>query len=155
MVMDPPGECAPIGTVAVAVGKDRTSIANYLRLLKLPDDVQHEVAIGALSMGHARALVALDDPAAVRRAAGQVLGRRLSVRDTEALVRRMAEAKPQVEPATEPAKDVHTRHAEELMRLALGTRVRIVRKGQGGQIEIDFVSEDELHRIYTYVTERQ
>jgi ParB family chromosome partitioning protein len=140
-------------SVAAAVGKDRTSIANYLRLLKLPDDVQHEVAIGALSMGHARALVALDDAAAVRRAVGEVLGRRLSVRDTEALVRRLAEPKP--ESAPEPPKDVHTRQAEDVMRMALGTRVRIVRKGSGGHIEIDFISEDELHRIYTYVTERQ
>jgi ParB family chromosome partitioning protein len=139
--------------VAAAVGKDRASIANYLRLLKLPDDIQHEVAIGALSMGHARALVALEDAAAVRRAAGEVLGRRLSVRDTEALVRRMSEPRAEAEPA--PAKDVHTRQAEDVMKLALGTRVRIVRKGAGGQIEIDFVSEDELHRLYTYLTERR
>ena len=139
--------------VAVAVGKDRTSVANYLRLLKLPEDVQHEVAIGALSMGHARALVALEDAAAVRRAAGEVLGRRLSVRDTEALVRRMSEARPASPP--EAPRDVHTRQAEDVMKMALGTRVRIVRKGAGGQIEIDFVSEDELHRIYTYLTERR
>jgi ParB family chromosome partitioning protein len=139
--------------VAVAVGKDRTSVANYLRLLKLPEDVQHEVAIGALSMGHARALVALDDAAAVRRAAGEVLGRRLSVRDTEALVRRMSEGRP--EPVAESPKDVHTRQAEDVMKMALGTKVRIVRKGPGGQIEIDFVSEDELHRLYTYLTERR
>jgi ParB family chromosome partitioning protein len=139
--------------VAAAVGKDRASIANYLRLLKLPDDIQHEVAIGALSMGHARALVALEDAAAVRRAAGEVLGRRLSVRDTEALVRRMSEPRAEAEPA--PAKDVHTRQAEDVMKLALGTRVRIVRKGAGGQIEIDFVSEDELHRLYTHLTERR
>jgi ParB family transcriptional regulator, chromosome partitioning protein len=139
--------------VAAAVGKDRASIANYLRLLKLPDDIQHEVAIGALSMGHARALVALEDAAAVRRAAGEVLGRRLSVRDTEALVRRMSE--PRAEPVAAPVKDVHTRQAEDVMKLALGTRVRIVRKGAGGQIEIDFVSEDELHRLYTYLTERR
>ena len=139
--------------VAAAVGKDRASVANYLRLLKLPEDIQHEVAIGALSMGHARALVALDDAAVVRRAAGEVLGRRLSVRDTEALVRRMAEPAPAANPA--PPKDVHTRQAEDVMKMALGTRVRIVRKGAGGQIEIDFVSEDELHRLYTYLTERQ
>ena len=140
--------------VAAAVGKDRASIANYLRLLKLPDDVQHEVAIGSISMGHARALVALEDPAAIRRATGEVLGRRLSVRDTEALVRRLSEpGRPDAAP--EPAKDVHTRQAEDVMRLALGTRVRIVRKGSGGHIEIDFVSEDELHRLYTYLTERQ
>jgi ParB family chromosome partitioning protein len=138
--------------VAAAVGKDRASVANYLRLLKLPEDIQHEVAIGALSMGHARALVALEDAAAVRRAAGEVLGKRLSVRDTEALVRRLAE--PRVEPEAAPPKDVHTRQAEDVMKMALGTRVRIVRKGAGGHIEIDFVSEDELHRLYTYLTER-
>jgi ParB family chromosome partitioning protein len=141
-------------TAAAAVGKDRASVANYLRLLKLPDDIQHEVAIGSLSMGHARALVALEDPATVRRAAGEVLGRRLSVRDTEALVRRMSEPKQLTERAREREKDVHTRNAEEVMRLALGTRVRIVRKGDGGHIEIDFVSEDELHRIYTLLTGR-
>ena len=138
--------------VAAAVGKDRASIANYLRLLKLPDDVQHEVAIGALSMGHARALVAIEDAEALRRAANEVLGRHLSVRDTEAMVRRLAEPKPAAPP--EPPKDVHTRQAEEVMRMALGTRVRIVRKGSGGHIEIDFVSEDELHRVYTFLTER-
>jgi ParB family chromosome partitioning protein len=142
-------------TAAAAVGKDRTSVANYLRLLKLPEDIQHEVAIGSLSMGHARALVALDDPAAVRRAAGEVLGRRLSVRDTEALVRRMADPKRAPDATQEPDKDVHTRNAEEVMRLALGTRVRIVRKGEGGHVEIDFVSEDELHRIYTLLTEHR
>jgi len=139
--------------VAAAVGKDRTSITNYLRLLKLPEDIQHEVAIGALTMGHARALVALDDAAAIRRAVGEVLGRRLSVRDTESLVRRLSE--PKSEPPADAPKDVHTRHAEETMRLALGTRVRIVRKGNGGHIEIDFLSEDELHRLYTFLTERQ
>jgi ParB family chromosome partitioning protein len=138
--------------VAAAVGKDRASVANYLRLLKLPDDIQQEVAIGSLSMGHARALVALDDPVQVRKAAGEVLGKRLSVRDTEALVRKMAQTRP--EPPPEAPKDVHTRQAEDVMRLALGTRVRIVRRPPGGHIEIDFVSEDELHRIYTHLTER-
>lgn len=137
--------------LAVAVGKDRTSIANYLRLLKLPEDVQHEVAIGAISMGHARAVVALDDPALVRRAVGQILGRRLSVRDTEALVKRLQE--PEKAPR-EHKPDVHTRHAEDVLKLALGTRVRIVRSGKGGRIEIDFVSEEELNRIYEYITAR-
>jgi ParB family chromosome partitioning protein len=139
--------------IAAAVGKDRASIANYLRLLKLPEDVQQEVASGALSMGHARAIVALDDPQAVRKAVGEVLGNRLSVRETEALVRRLAS--PPAVRAEEPAKDVHTREAEEVMRLAVGTRVRIVRKGTGGHIEIDFVSEDELHRLYEFITSRR
>lgn len=139
--------------LAIAVGKDRTSIANYLRLLKLPQEIQHEVAIGSLSMGHARALVGLEDGALVKRAAGEVLGKRLSVRDTEALVRRLQS--PPKEERKEAPKDVHTREAEEQMRLALGTRVRIVRQGAGGRVEIDFVSEDELHRIYEYITSRR
>jgi ParB family chromosome partitioning protein len=139
--------------IAAAVGKDRTSIANYLRLLKLPEDVQQEVASGALSMGHARAIVALDDPQAVRKAVGEVLGNHLSVRETEALVRRLASPPPVR--AEETPKDVHTREAEDVMRLALGTRVRIVRKGSGGHIEIDFVSEDELHRLYEFITGRR
>jgi ParB family chromosome partitioning protein len=140
-------------SIAAAVGKDRASIANYLRLLKLPEDVQQEVASGALSMGHARAIVALDDPQVVRKAVGEVLGNRLSVRETEALVKRLAS--PPAPRPEEPPKDVHTRQAEEVMRLALGTRVRIVRKGAGGHVEIDFVSEDELNRIYEFIVNRR
>ena len=74
--------------IAAAVGKDRASIANYLRLLNLPDDVQHEVAAGRLSMGHARALLALSGEVEQRRAARTVIARGLSVRETEAFVKR-------------------------------------------------------------------
>jgi ParB family chromosome partitioning protein len=140
--------------LAAAVGKDRASIANYLRLLKLPEDVQQELASGVLSMGHARALVALEDPVAVRRALGEVLSRQLSVRETESLVRRLQSPRA-TEPSVPPQKDVHTREAEEVLKLALGTRVRIVRKGSGGHVEIDFVSEDELNRIYEYLIARR
>ncbi len=139
--------------IAAAVGKDRASIANYLRLLKLPEDVQQEVASGALSMGHARAIVALDDPALVRRAVGEVLGSRLSVRETEALVRRLAS--PPAQRSDEAPKDVHTRNAEDALRLALGSRVRIVRQGPGGRIEIDFVNEEELIRLYELLASRR
>jgi ParB family chromosome partitioning protein len=143
--------------VAVAVGKDRSSVANTLRLLKLPDSVRKEVASGALSMGHARALLAIEQEAALERAAREVLARRLSVRETEALARKASEppAEPGAEDQEEPRSDVHTRKAEETMRLALGTRVSIRRKGKGGRIEIEFVSEDELNRIYEYVIERR
>jgi len=146
-------ECAMTQeALAEAVGKDRASIANHLRLLRLPADVQRQVSGGELSMGQARALVALDNPITLKKAADDVIARGLSVRETEALVRRL-----QAPPArrVEPAKDVHTREAEEVMRLALGTRVRIVRKGKGGRLEIDFVSEDELNRIYEYVTDKR
>ena len=131
--------------IADAVGKDRSSIANYVRLLRLPQEVRGNVASNVLSMGHARALLSLTDEAAQLRVARDVVSRSLSVRETEALVKKTAlpaEDKP------EKKTDVHTRAAEEKLRLALGTRVRINRKGKGGRIEIDFVSEDELHRLY-------
>jgi ParB family transcriptional regulator, chromosome partitioning protein len=145
--------------VASAVGKDRSSVANYLRLLRLPDAIRKEVASGVLSMGHARALLAIEQEDALARAAAEVLAKKLSVRDTEALVRKITSAPADgaevVAVEGEPQADVHTRKAEETMRLALGTRVRIVRKGKGGRVEIDFVSEDELNRIYEYVIERR
>jgi ParB family transcriptional regulator, chromosome partitioning protein len=140
--------------IASAVGKDRATVANTLRLLKLPDDIRAEVASGALSMGHARALLALDDEAAQRRTARDVIARSLSVRETESLVKHAAQsAEPAAEPAAPKPVDVHTRAAEDRLRLALGTRVRIVRKGPRGRIEIDFGSEEELIRIYEQLTD--
>ena len=124
--------------------------------MKLPDQVRNDVATGALSMGHARALLAIERDDALERAAREVLDQKLSVRETEALAKKANEPAP-VEPAAagvgtdveavaEPT-DVHTRQAEETMRVSLGTRVHIRRKGKGGRIEIEFVSEDELHRL--------
>jgi ParB family transcriptional regulator, chromosome partitioning protein len=146
--------------IAAAVGKDRSSVANYLRLLKLPEEVRADLASGALSMGHARALLAIPDAAAQRHAAREVISRGLSVRDTEALVRRLTNESTASAPASAPAappaaageKDVHTRAAEDRMRFALGTKVRIVRRGAGGTVEVEFTSEAELHRIYELIT---
>jgi ParB family transcriptional regulator, chromosome partitioning protein len=147
-------ECAMTQeALADSVGKDRASIANHLRLLRLPADVQRQVSTGALSMGHARALVALENPITLKKAADDVLARALSVRETEALVRRLT-APPAPAPVA-AVKDVHTREAEDVLKLALGTRVRIVRKGKGGKVEIDFVSEDELNRIYEHITDKR
>jgi len=139
--------------VAASVGKDRASISNYLRLLKLPPQVQAQVAAEALSMGHARALLGLDTASHIEDAAKMVAAKGLSVRETEALVRRLNQP-PRAAPAAPAPPDVHTRQAEERLRLALGTRVRIVRKGGGGRIEVDFVSEDELQRLYEQLTTR-
>jgi ParB family chromosome partitioning protein len=142
--------------IAAAVGKDRSSVANFIRLLKLPEEIRASVVSGALSMGHARALLGLADPAAQRHAAREVITRGLSVRDTEALIKRLSRpASP--EPAGRampPANDVHTRAAEDRLRFALGTKVRIVRRGQGGSIEVDFASEAELNRLYEFITTR-
>jgi ParB family chromosome partitioning protein len=136
--------------IASSVGKDRATVANYVRLLRLPVEVRNDLASNALSMGHARALLGLTDEVAQRTLAREVVSRQLSVRETEALVRR------EVTPAPEPPPkviDPNTRAAEEQLKLALGTRTRIVRKGRGGRIEIDFTSEDELHRLFERLTE--
>ena len=141
--------------IAAAVGKDRSSVANYLRLLRLPEEVRTDLAEGALSMGHARALLALPDPAAQCQAAREVIARALSVRDTEHLVKKANSPRPRRAPeasAADQASDVHTRAAEDRMRFALGTKVRIVRRGEGGTIEIDFGSEAELDRVYSHIT---
>jgi ParB family chromosome partitioning protein len=141
--------------IAAAVGKDRASIANHVRLLRLPEEVRTEVASGRLSMGHARALLSLADEAEQRRMARDVIARSLSVRETESLVKKIAEgATPAREPQAPKPVDVHTRAAEDRLKFLLGTRVRIVRTGQRGRIEIDFGSEEELIRIYEQLTER-
>jgi ParB family chromosome partitioning protein len=140
--------------IATAVGKDRASVANYLRLLKLPDEVRNEIVAGRLSMGHARALLALPGEAEQRRTARDVIARNLSVRETEALVKKIAEGTGPPPPSTPKPVDVHTRAAEERLKILFGTRVRIVRQGSRGRIEIDFSSEDELIRIFEQLTER-
>jgi ParB family chromosome partitioning protein len=140
--------------IAAAVGRDRASVANFQRLLRLPAEVQADVAAGSLSMGHARALLSLTDEADQRRIARDVMARSLSVRETEALVRKITDAGKAAEPPVAKPVDVHTRAAEDRLRLALGTRVRIIRKGSGGRIEIDFGSEEELIRIYEQLKDR-
>ncbi len=136
--------------IATAVGKDRATVANYLRLLTLPAEVQADVVSGALTMGHARALAALPHGAAQTRAARDVRRRALSVRDTELLVKRLLG--PPIEREAPPPPDVHTKAAEERLRVALGTPVEIVRRGEGGRIVVSFTSEKELHRLFEQLT---
>jgi ParB family chromosome partitioning protein len=143
--------------IAVQVGKDRATVANYLRLLKLPEEVRGNVASGALSMGHARAIVALNNETDQRNLARDVVARGLSVRETEALVKKeigdkRGDAKPE---PIKPKKDVHTRAAEDQLRMSLGTPVEIKRKGKGGTISISFTNETELQRLYEYLTEKK
>jgi len=136
--------------IADAVGKDRSSVANYLRLLKLPEEVRANLGSGALTMGHARALLGLPDEASQLRVARDIVAKNLSVRETEALVKKATQPASAKEPAQ---KDVHTRTAEEKLRFVLGTRVRIERQRKGGRIEIDFESEDELQRLFEALTD--
>ena len=138
--------------VAVAVGKDRSTIANALRLLRLPDDLKADLAAGLLSVGHARALLGLRDEKTQRQAAREVVARGLSVREVEILIRKLNRAEEEPTSQTPPTQDVHVRAAEERLRFVLGTRVRIVKKKKAGRIEIDFTSENELQRLYEKLT---
>jgi len=141
-------------SIAQQVGKDRATVSNYMRLLRLPAEVRTALNEGALAMGHARALLSLTDDTSQRRVGRDVIARGLSVRDTEAVVKRELEGTPSAKPIPEPKKvDPNTRAAEDQLKLALGTRTRIIRKGKGGRIEIDFTSEDELQRIFELLTE--
>lgn len=139
--------------IATAVGKERATVANVIRLLKLPTDVRDQVASGHIAMGHARAILGLSTEAEQRAAAEEIVRRGLSVREAEALVKRFGETKTkQTAEVSDVKPDVHTRAAEERLRLRFGTRVRIVRQGNRGRIEIDFGSEDELIRLFEQMT---
>ena len=134
--------------IAVAVGKDRATIANMLRLLRLPDEIQNDLVAGALSMGHARALLALPSDLVQLQVAREVKTRGLSVRETEALVKAALEGHqvggPSRRVSTSTPPDVHTRAAEEKLKIQLGTAFASSARGKGGRIEIDFTSEEEL-----------
>lgn len=131
--------------IAERIGKDRTTVANSLRLLKLPPAVRELVLRDALSMGHARALLGLDAPEAIELAARKVVARGLSVRATEELVRRDRAPTPRPAAPKSPA----VRDLEERLLRALGARVRIHDRGgdKGGRIEIEYGDLDELDRL--------
>ena len=138
--------------VAAAVGKDRATVANYVRLLALPSEVRADVAAGALAMGHARALLGLTEPSAQRRAAREVVARGLSVRETETLVKQLGRSTPPRRAGSSPLLDANAQAAQDRLRVVLGTRVRIVRRDGQGHIEIDFASESELQRLFEHLT---
>jgi ParB family transcriptional regulator, chromosome partitioning protein len=130
--------------IARRVGRDRTTIANTLRLLKLPRELRELVTQGRLDAGHARALLALEraeDQLALGREAAR---KGLSVREVE---RRVALAR-STRGRAAPRKEPNTAAAEERLRRALGTRVEIARRGKGGAIRVLFKSESELQRLY-------
>lgn len=140
--------------IATRVGKDRSSVANTIRLLKLPAEVRADVAAGTLSMGHARALVSLPNDTTQRSIARDIISRGLSVRETESLVKKALEpAAATATAATPKTKDANTRAAEETMHRALGLPVDIVRRVRGGSVVISFKSEEELQHIYERLTD--
>jgi ParB family transcriptional regulator, chromosome partitioning protein len=137
--------------VAQQVGKDRSSIANYLRLLKLPDDVQRMLEDELISMGHARALLGLDTKEQIRKLANDVAEKKLSVRQTEQAVKRYTSPQSSGERSTPSGNDANIRAAELKLKRFLGSQVRIHLGQNGGRIEIDFGSASELDRIYSII----
>src|SRR4028119_1491928 len=145
-------------TVAQRVGRDRTFVTNYLRLLRLPEDIQLLVEENKLSMGHARALLGIDDADKQRQIARNIIERNLSVRDTERTVKRLAageDSNPTVAVAasTERVVDANTRAAESKLRRRLGTQVHILpnQSGEGGKIEVQYYNENALQRLYELI----
>lgn len=133
--------------LAGKVGKDRATVANTLRLLRLPAEVREELQRGTLSAGHARALLALEDQGLVRELAAQAIKQGWSVRQVESKVQSARNPK-----APKARKvDANTRAAEEKLRAKLGARVEILRKRGKGEIKIAFDSEAELNRLYLWI----
>ncbi len=132
------------------VGKERSTVANFLRLLKLPEPVKQLLASGQLTMGHARALLSLDSAKKQQQLADRVVRSSLNVRQTEVLAAGATKKAKREKP-----KDVFTRDAEEKLTRALRTKVDIDRRRRGGVIHIRFASEDDLMRIFDDLTGRR
>src|SRR5882672_7816384 len=139
-------------TVAERVGRDRSYVTNYLRLLRLPEDLQELLQAGRLSTGDARTLLAVDGVDVQRRLARKIIEQDLSVRATEQTVRLLAEAR-RARPGGAlkvEVKDPNVRAAENKLRRRFGTQVRIthMRGAESGTIEFDFYSQGDLDRLY-------
>jgi ParB family transcriptional regulator, chromosome partitioning protein len=134
-------------TIAQRVGKDRSTIANALRLLKLPGRVRELVIQGELSEGHARALLGAPDDLTLATLADKVVKGRLNVRQTEALVRAAKQAKAAPGGAPKPAKSASVRDLEQRLERKLGTRCEVKDRDGKGEIMVRYASWDELDRI--------
>lgn len=135
--------------LATRIGKDRSSIANYLRLLKLPKEIKEDLISGNLSMGHARALLALDSSTNQIRLRNEIVKRKMSVRLAEKAVRKYKSKKKIGVESTPEIESIR-----EAMMIALGTKVRVVGTLKGGRVEIDYYSAEDLERIYDHIVKK-
>jgi ParB family transcriptional regulator, chromosome partitioning protein len=136
--------------VAQRVGRDRTFVTNYLRLLRLPEDIQQLVEENKISMGHARALLGVDDADKQRDLALNIVEQNLSVRETERAIKRIISNNTQEGFLPVKVEDANYRAAEDKLRRRLGTKVRILpsNSGEGGKIEIQYYNDQDLQRLY-------
>src|SRR6185437_41113 len=141
--------------VAQRVGRDRTFITNYLRILKLPNEIQSLLEQEKLTFGHARALLGVADPQMQRRLAQRIHKNNWSVRETESRIRNLNSPQPAAVTTPERQVDPNLRAAEAKLRRRFGTQVRIVpaKAGSAGRIEIEFYSADDLNRVYDLLSD--
>lgn len=129
--------------LSAKVGKERATVANYLRLLKLPEEIKELINKGSLSMGHARAILSVEGKSDQIALARAVVTKGLSVREVESLATRLTQPKKK----TSRLKDPQIATLEEKLKQSLGTKVKIKHKGKRGKIEIEYYSLDELDRL--------
>jgi len=137
--------------MATRTGKERASVANFLRLLRLPEPIQHKVESGDLSFGHARTLLALDSPEAITAAAQKVMALNLSVRQTESYVQGLInpEAKPKKEPKAAQPEDPNVREAQDRLQRTLGLKVHIEDNKGKGRVIIEYSGLEDFDSILT------
>jgi len=136
--------------IAERTGKDRSTVTNFLRLLKLSDAVKTELRAGSISVGHARALLNVSDEIQQLDVCFQIVNKKLSVRETEALIKRLNNEQRQpstTEPKEEPKIDPNIRAALDEMAMALGTKVNLTPR----KLEIEYYSQEDLDRIYSVI----
>ncbi len=132
---------------AERVGKSRSAVANFLRLRQLPDEIKASITARTVSMGHARALLGIETRAGQIAAWREVVAKKLSVRQTETLIKRLKKLSQKPVPAPADSEKFYFTSLEEDLARHFGTRVRIKRKQQKGSVEIEYYSNDDLDRL--------
>jgi ParB family transcriptional regulator, chromosome partitioning protein len=137
--------------LAKKVGKSRPHVANFMRLLQLPQEIQDFVSRGTLSMGHARALLAIEDSQLKLKLAKEAIRKELSVRQMEELIKQLTQRVSR-ETKSKPKKDVFLSQWEEKLRQTFATSVQIKRGKNKGKIEIEFYTDEDLERIMDLIS---
>lgn len=140
--------------VAIHVGKSRSAVANFLRLRQLPESIKESIVDGALSMGHARALLGISNKAQQSAIWRAVVAKGLSVRETESLVNRLKKESGDSRKRKEGSDEIYFTNISEELSRNFGTKVKIRRRGQKGKVEIEFYSNEDLDRLLHLLNRR-
>lgn len=132
---------------AKKIGKNRSTVANFIRLCRLPEEIKARLRDKVLTMGHARALLSIETSAKLNVAFKTVVSKGLSVRETEALVKKMKSKKKPPKKTLENSNDIYFSHLAEELSRELGTKVKIKRNGQKGKLEIEFFNNEDLDKL--------